>query len=147
MGRNPPNKRTDVRKASVLVGVASLPICIFSLLAFATASTSESLNDQMPAIYLIGASKMTIGESEIATVFGYDKCPPDAFTQHASSCLKVSSKQSIDVRLILNSGAVIKETWSVDSNIQGLTLVRPNGFQVEPAVVLRIKPIGLNRHR
>ena len=84
-------------------------------------------------IYLAADVKLNIGESKLATVFGYDECPSHAiwlFNVEPSThgCIKLSGKKKVKVRFLDENGLVTIEAWNVTHSTGRIALNRANGF-------------------
>lgn len=94
-------------------------------------------------IYIASPVELLIGENQSATVFGYEKCPeidsswlwlvtPSTHLQD-DSCIKLDESASeVKVRLSTKD-RTWQETWSVTHYGDAVTLMRPNGFEIQRA--------------
>lgn len=111
-------------------------LIIVAALATLVGCSEQALTDtgmKEPDIYLEPGIKLKVGNSESANIFGYDACPVEL---NEVGCLKLSpDTSSVDVRLILESGVVAIENWSVGIEGHGYLMTRPNGFVVQQFLV------------
>ncbi len=94
-------------------------------------------------IYIASPVELLIGENQTATVFGYEKCPEIdsnwlwfvAPSTHIpdDSCIKLDESTS-EVKVGLSTkDRTWHETWRVKHHGDAVTLMRPNGFEIQRA--------------
>ena len=100
--------------------------------------------ENQPDVYLSKGMKVQISESEIARVYGDDKCP-DTMTLNyhddakgsERGCIKLTNNEKVNVTIVTSDGQ-FREVWSVKSGEglagNGFSVHRPNGWLVhEPS--------------
>lgn len=117
-----------------------LPIITFLLAAcdFNESPTITNKDQSSPKVFIAGGVQLEVDEGEVATIFGYDDCPEQSNnwlfgpSTHQQNCALITDKKSVNVRLILSDGSVIKESWLIAETYAGLAkryeVKRPNGW-------------------
>lgn len=121
-------------------GILVLSLIAFSLSACDPEKASnvfiESKNQ--PDIYFGSGISLLIAERQTAKVFGSDECPEQGVkwlfgpTINEGGCTLLTGMKTVDVRLEIDDGTSIQETWVVKEGVgptsAGIQLSRPNGW-------------------
>mgnify|MGYP000344930430 CR=1 FL=1 len=109
-----------------------------------TAETHSKAGKQQ-ITYLGSGIELQLGEGETATVFGYEDCPGGDRAQWLfgpsvlkNGCTKLTGRKTVNVRIIMPDGVVVKEKWYVAGGIEhigtGVQLTRQNGWLVREPI-------------
>ncbi|ARM86261.1 hypothetical protein [Marinobacter salarius] len=116
-----------------MIGVLAV---IFLMLAGCDQVHEVMAEQRKPNVMLGAGAQVQIGEKKTAKVFGPDQCETgfedDDTSDDVRGCTLLTGNDKVQVTLVFD-GVKLKETWTVITDNDRYTLVRPNGYLIRDA--------------